>query len=407
MKKLHVAHIGPIKEATIELKRYSFFIGPQSSGKSTIAKIISTLSWLEKEACTTLSDNVLPDGVTFKKFVEDFHRIHGYIDEEKSLIEYDSEYVQIRYIKGEFSLQLNEESINYKRAKVLYVPSDRNIITMPDIELRNLEGTNFRSFLFDWLDCHKHYDQEHKAEILDLGVSYYYDSSSKQRTDKIVHANGVTYNIPLYDASSGLQSVVPLVVLMEYLTTQYFQNYGKEMSFLLQKKREKMLEKLCDMYLPKNDEKSVLERFADIKILIQEDDESAKDIIRNISSIFDTLTQPSRVSFIIEEPEQNLYPQTQVDVLKNIITCCNRNNKQHSAVVTTHSPYVINYLNVLLRRPVDSTDFISADDLSVHLINDGRLLNLMKHDRQREKWAVDSSSLSEAMNLMYQEYQSL
>lgn len=406
MKKLHISHIGPIEEATIELKRFNFFIGPQSSGKSTIAKIISVLSWLEKEACTTLSSIVLPEGVTFKKFVEDFHRIHGYIDEEKSLIEYDSEFVQIRYIKGEFSLYFNEESINYKRTKVLYVPSDRNVITMPDIELRNLEGTNFRSFLFDWLDCHKHYDQEHKAEILDLGVSYYYDSSSKQRTDKIVHANGVTYNIPLYDASSGLQSVVPLVVLMEYLTTQYFQNYGKETSFVLEKKKEDMMFKLCDKFLPKIKEKSVLDRFADFKVMINSGDESAKETLSNISSIFDSLTLPSSVSFIIEEPEQNLYPQTQVDVLKNIITCCNR-NKQNSAVVTTHSPYVINYLNVLLRRPAESLDYISADELGVHLIHEGRLLNLMKHDRHREKWAVDSSSLSEAMNSMYQEYQSL
>ena len=134
------------------------------------------------------------------------------------------------------------------------------------------------------------------------------------------------------------------------------------------------------------------DRFADFKVMINSGDESAKETLSNISSIFDSLTLPSSVSFIIEEPEQNLYPQTQVDVLKNIITCCNR-NKQNSAVVTTHSPYVINYLNVLLRRPAESLDYISADELGVHLIHEGRLLNLMKHDRHREKWAVDSSSL--------------
>lgn len=406
MKKLHISHIGPIKEATIELKRFNFFIGPQSSGKSTIAKVISVLSWLEKEACTTLSNNILPEGVTFKKSVEDFHRIHGYIDETKSLIEYESDFVKIRYANGKFSLELKEEAINYKRVKVLYVPSDRNVITIPDIELRNLEGTNFRSFLFDWLDCHKHYDQEHKVEILDLGVNYYFDASAKERNDKITHANGVTYNIPLYDASSGLQSVVPLVVLMEYLTTQYFQNYGKETSFLKKNKMDELLVNLCDRLLPKNTERTVLERFSDTKLLYQSGDASAKETLTRLTEIFESLSQPHSISFILEEPEQNLYPQTQVDVLKNIITCCNRNN-QNSAVVTTHSPYVINYLNVLLRRPVDSSDCISADDLSVHLIHDGGLLNLMKHDRQREKWAVDSSSLSEAMNSMYQEYQAL
>ena len=40
MQRLIVHNVGPIRDADIRLKKVNVFIGPQSSGKSTIAKII-------------------------------------------------------------------------------------------------------------------------------------------------------------------------------------------------------------------------------------------------------------------------------------------------------------------------------------------------------------------------------
>ena len=54
MRRLIIRDIGPIKDVDINLKRFNFIIGPQSSGKSTIAKILSTCSWVEKEVATTM-----------------------------------------------------------------------------------------------------------------------------------------------------------------------------------------------------------------------------------------------------------------------------------------------------------------------------------------------------------------
>ena len=50
MATIEIRNIGPIKEVEeITLNRVNVFMGPQSSGKSTIAKIISFCTWLEKE----------------------------------------------------------------------------------------------------------------------------------------------------------------------------------------------------------------------------------------------------------------------------------------------------------------------------------------------------------------------
>ncbi|MBL4649786.1 MAG: AAA family ATPase, partial [Aureispira sp.] len=54
MAKLKVRNVGPIREGLksnngfIDFKGVTLFIGNQGSGKSTIAKLFSTLSWLEK-----------------------------------------------------------------------------------------------------------------------------------------------------------------------------------------------------------------------------------------------------------------------------------------------------------------------------------------------------------------------
>ncbi len=59
MSKIKIKNFGPIKEGFkeispdgsinewMEIKKVTVFIGNQGSGKSTVAKLISTLSWIE------------------------------------------------------------------------------------------------------------------------------------------------------------------------------------------------------------------------------------------------------------------------------------------------------------------------------------------------------------------------
>lgn len=405
-RTLYIANVGPIKEAKLSLKRFNFFIGPQSCGKSTIAKIVSSLSWLEKEACVTLSTKVLPVGVSFKQFVEDFHRMHGYINEEKSVIEYESDFVSISYKSGKFSLNFKEECENYKRVKVSYIPSDRNVVTMKDIEKRELEPTNFRSFLFDWLECHKHYDAAHKTDILNLGIKYYCDDTTKGKVDRVIHKNGSTYEIPLYDASSGLQSAVPMIVLVEYLATQYADIYEKELSFDAMSKKSDLLIKLLNTKFAELHNYPGKNLASKVKALIDSGDEDAYKKMNGIMESYTLLTKPQGISFIIEEPEQNLFPQTQVDVLKTLVRCCKQSDIS-TAVITTHSPYIVNYLNILINKPQDQSDSIKSEELNVFLITEGLMQNLMTYDVTQEKWYVDAEALSEAMNQMSNEYQLL
>ncbi|OYT12881.1 MAG: hypothetical protein B6I19_08035 [Bacteroidetes bacterium 4572_114] len=70
MSKITIRNIGPIKDVTLNLNKVNVIMGPQSSGKSTIAKIISYCQWVEKR--------FILDGEFKYDFSEqfmDFHRI--------------------------------------------------------------------------------------------------------------------------------------------------------------------------------------------------------------------------------------------------------------------------------------------------------------------------------------------
>ena len=53
MTSISIKRVGPIEEVHLEIKRINLFLGPQASGKSTIAKIISQAIWAEKNFLTT------------------------------------------------------------------------------------------------------------------------------------------------------------------------------------------------------------------------------------------------------------------------------------------------------------------------------------------------------------------
>ena len=353
MRKIVITNVGPITQtATIEYKRFCILIGPQSNGKSTIAKILSTCMWLEKEACTTLNKEVVKDGTTFKQLVEDFHRMHNYIHPDRSIIEYYSPFVKIVYNKGDFSMSF-EDNLSYDRLKISYVPSDRNVVTMKDIEKRDMEPTNFRSFLFDWLDTNRHYDSQHKASILNLDIKYYFKAEVKERRDMLTHENGITYDIPLYDASSGMQSLVPMTVLMHYLTTDYYKNYGTDLSYEQEQKRISLAwaiaREITTKYYP---EEMRLKDYRDvynelIKTKAEDNDPVAVGAMVEMKRLFEHLSKPQSISFILEEPEQNLFPQTQVDLFNDIISLCNAGNPSN-VFITTHSPYLLAAANILL-----------------------------------------------------------
>ena len=412
MRHLQIRNIGPVKEADIELKRFNFIIGPQSSGKSTVAKILSTCSWIEKEATTTMNENLIADADSFVSLMEDFHKMIDYFDDD-SEIEYDTDVISISLKGKEFQIRLKNQEL-YRREKICYIPSERNAVTLPELQGFEFGQTNLRSFLFDWYYAREFYGEENKTDILNLGVRYYYDPSEQKYKDRIEHVNGKTYKIPLGSASSGLQSVVPLQIMIQYYTNQYFSTFAEKTSFDSDIKTRIIQNRVIDKYVlsvayPGFDPQKRNELIKEQNDRIHERNPEARALLEKYREELERLTVPVRTMFIVEEPEQNLYPFTQIDLLEAIMGLCS-DGRCHGCTITTHSPFIMNYLNVLIERynkSIPDQVKLNPEELGVYSVSEGRLTDLMLQNAKTGEKSVNAEDLVEAMRAMYQEYREI
>ena len=408
-KKLIIKNIGPVRDVALEFRRFNFFIGPQSSGKSTIAKVFSTCNWVEKEVSTTLDEKAVKNADAFTALMVDFHKMDTYFHAD-SEIHYESDCVSIDLDgKAGLAVQIKENS-EYHRQKICYIPAERNIATLPELQGFEFGTTNLRSFLFDWFNAREYYTAENKSEILNLGLRYYFDPNETKYKDRIEHDNGKTYRMPLGSASSGLQSVIPLYIMMQYYSGQYFEDFDQRSSFDLNVKTRKIRRRLLEEMVlkkmfPEYDDKNSDEWLDRAVAMMQAQNKEIISLYRDNVRALQRLTIPNRTCFIVEEPEQNLYPDTQTDLIENFVELCSKSRK-HELTVTTHSPYILNLLNLLFKRhdvKMESAVGLDFDETMVYAVADGGVCEL----KLRNAHLVDPKYLSAPIDRIYAQYESI
>lgn len=93
---------------------------------------------------------------------------------------------------------------------------------------------NMIEFMSDWDKARRFVKKE--ENFLDLGMSYSYDSMSN--SDKIQLENGKS--LMLRESSSGVQSLLPMYVLLDYLVNGQYKDRNGKISYD-QKRRAKKL----------------------------------------------------------------------------------------------------------------------------------------------------------------------
>lgn len=247
MASLEIRNLGPVKNVDLVINTVNVIIGPQSSGKSTIAKVISFCQWLEKDALFHQGTEHID-----LKFAEEmlfgFHKLTNYVGPD-TCIRYTGRGISFVYDRGEVKAETLEGFNDGKAGKVAYIPAERNLVTLRGIQSLQLPYNNIRSFLFDWLSIHDHFLKDTALSILDLNVRYYYDSIAG--TDKLVLGDGK--ELLLDEASSGMQSLIPLYVCMKYLT-EWIYSHTDDLSYSDKEKYEILLAKkiLDDVHIPED-----------------------------------------------------------------------------------------------------------------------------------------------------------
>ena len=330
MSRIKIKNFGPIKngceanEGWIDIKKVTCFIGNQGSGKSTVAKLISTFTWIEK---------ALVRGDYNKKWFErknklknqylNYHRLENYFKvngAEKTVIEYEGDAFSIVFENG--SLVISEvQNKEYPLPQIMYVPAERNFITYVKTpkELK-LSSESLKEFLTEFDNAKNEMKGFESLHINNVGVEY-------DRLNDTLNLKGEGYKVKLTEASSGFQSLVPL-----YLVSSYLANSVKKQS---ETNKETMSSEELQRF-----KKGVEDIWNNNSLT----DEQKRVALSVLSSKF------NKTAFIniVEEPEQNLFPTSQWQMLQSLLKC-NSMNKGNKLIITTHSPYIINYLSIAIQ----------------------------------------------------------
>ena len=381
MESIYIKNFGPLKEVEIQdIKKVTIFIGESGSGKSTIMKIIALFRWLYKmmNIRSFLKYSKVPKS-PFRFQFTSLLRNCGLID----YLRPDSEIV---YRNGELELKWDPDSKKLKGTssyipkeelsleKISFISDKRNLIS--DIIDNHLPLKKDMYYLSEtYSDFETAVRDVKEMEISDLGVKFIIRKTSQGNKYLIVPSDdSESFGVKLNASSSGTQNLVPLNVIVEY----YSKHYDLVSS----------INKAILSYVSKSD------NLSDFKA------------VKNIGEFAN-----KNVHLIIEEPELSLFPSSQrelMDFLFRSISGYNGREYNTTLMFATHSPYIINYLNVLLLRQElikNSQSSIGKDDLSVYRVYQGSIQNLV--GTVNENVLVNTSDLSEEIEQIYYEYSTL
>ncbi len=331
-EKLIIKNCGPIKDIELELGKINILIGDQSTGKSTIAKLLIaiqstvlremwTLGWVKENSNTTSE--------SFKEYLR-ITDIDTYVT-LKTDIYFDNELMTFVYRKGkvEQTIKKNKKLNSTLDYDFHYIPSERGFVINFAKNLYALieTGTQLPGLFTRFGD--KFLKARDSSLFFDyqniIGIKYSYRNND---TDTIILKDGK--EVLLSNASTAIQVTIPMLVVFD-------------------------------------------------------------KIVKNLSPALDDFKK----LLVIEEPELNCFPETQYKLIKHLISNLIINDNQNAyyknqLLITTHSPYILTSLNNLMYsyvvgqkesvetgKIIPKNYWINPSDVSAYMLSDGRCEDIL------------------------------
>nr|WP_299422666.1 AAA family ATPase [uncultured Emticicia sp.] len=382
-ESIHIKNLGPIKDIYIEnVKPFTVLIGESGSGKSTLMKAIALFRWIYKMhniRSYLKHSNISKSPFRFR--METYLKNCGF----EQFIKSDTEIIyttkfelgksyEIKFIKNKLfgtgnNELISEEDIYFN--KISFVSETRNIIPLWSDKGASFTG-GYLGFYFH--EVYRDFDlasenlKELELKFLNLKFAVKKTNSGKKYT--IQSSTKDVFEIDFKNSSSGTQTSVPISLIAQY--------FSKKFNF------EDAFNRSVLNYLSNTD------NLTDFKA------------IKNLSEI------NKKIFIHIEEPELSLFPDAQTQLINDLVNkCFISNDNSIELFLSTHSPYIINHLNLLIKafdkdKLIDGAK-INYDNLAVYQVVNGKLENLIAQNER----LVNTNPLSETINNIYDQYAAL
>lgn len=357
MNVVNISNFGPIPKASIDLeKNMQVFIGPQASGKSTVCKVIYfcqkirdyTLNFLmESEQFTNNHQNEYFNN--YMKFLtKQFIGCFGKTTHMRKF--------SIEHIFGEkrISIKLNKDgyvrfgfnnSLKHGLLKLINNASDMYLNGFKNNELSSIiDSVTALAMMKQKLqkDLNHIFDNDAEIVYIPAGRSLLATMSEKLRDFSMsdIDLTMQEFIILIGKTKSKFGSKIPDIV-KDYTKTVKGQinNSSVEMAYSLIRKIFK-----ADYASESDGEKIYFDERHWVKLMYGSSGQ--QEILWILMLAFIIILERKSSFVVIEEPEAHLFPIAQKDVINLISLMVNTTNSK--VIITTHSPYILTSLNILL-----------------------------------------------------------
>lgn len=376
-----IKEFGPLKNIeNLEIKPFTVLIGESASGKSTLMKVVAMMRYIYKMA--NIRSYLYRSNITkspFRLRLDSMLKRQGMT----KMFTKDSLIIYRVQMDDDISYEVRIENGNLKKTEVIeqqhlmlcknsYVSENRNIIpTWAQTSWKNKGAT--LGFYFhetnDDFGCASEGEKEIEMDFVGMKMLITHPKGKPTRY-QIVPTDGHHAPIELTEASSGIQTSAPLALIVDY--------FAKDFSFKDAFKRSVM------------------------NFLFEAEN------LDKFNAVIEPRTLLKVVDIHIEEPELSLFPDAQCKLVENIYYTAlhAENDRTLNIMLATHSPYILNYLNIVLNQTKEGKAKLTNENLAVYGIHYGKTMNLlMKDDKGRD--IVDTLDLTEMMSAIFNEYTEL
>lgn len=402
-ESIHIQNFGPLRDVRIDdIKPLTVLIGDSASGKSTLMKVITLMrqAYQRENIRSYLRNANISESNIDKMNLWTLLPDSGSVADIKHMFTHypnlDGENIEIDYTVRmpsgkEYILNHNHrylilcdhiDKADMSFSQEAFVAETRSMLStwslygarLPRVDLGSCFNETFGHFS-DATDSIK----EQQLDYIGMKMEVRFGNTEKYF---MISPNDGRYeSLSLDGASSGIQTSAPLMTIVRY--------FAREYSFTKAFRR------------------TVLNYLTDDDISQFRPEVNLKDLKKYIH-------------LYIEEPELSLDPKTQCLFINDLIreAFYRGDNKrpddrrQLGLMFATHSPYILNHLNVLLKasyyeKAREQYPYINPDEIAVYRLHDGEVHSLMATDNLSGHTVIDTIDLSDTMEDIFNAYDSI
>lgn len=442
IQKLEVRNFGPIRETVVEIRPLLVLIGPQASGKSTLAKLIYFFQQLplefftrfyqsEREFMDMTQDLIVPIREKFYDYfgstfhLPDFSIIFHYSEERTLTLSLTVTKKIEAHFSDNFFTKQDRNVLKSQKMALLQIKKEmeedvagtRKLI----LDERQLNCLHVLNDKINEIFCNRHNDQLFILAGRNATVGY--SETFEDMLRESIQRNIETQGRRAYDSKEQTVDETIMLSFMQRVVKmrQNFINLGNFEGMIAHASRDlkpklllanKLVRRVIKGQYSNSEfgERIVLQggRYVYLKNASSGQQES----IRILQDAFLSIYQGNKLLRIVEEPEAHVYPEAQMATIQLLVLMLN-NSESNNLILTTHSPYTLTIINNLLyaarvgrsaeedvSRIVDRSLWLSAEKVAAYRLLNGEIENIM----DEETGEIKAELIDEVSGVINEQY---